>query len=432
MQRTNATRHGLIATVSVATVSGLAALVTATSGAEAGGFAVREQSTVFLGSAFAGAAAGGSLGSMYWNSAATAQFPGLNTESSYTLILPNADVTVTGISQALVPPAGPVNPLPAGFPGTDSGDIGIDAVASASYAAYQIAPDVFVGMALNSPFGLGTKPDPYLGDALGFTTKLLTVNANPTIAYRIAPGITVGAGVQIEYGRGKLTFSNVPGNPVGGYSRFKGDDYAFGATAGILLEPSAGTSIGLGWRSQLTHDLDGTLTSPLVGGVAPAKGEVKLPDIVTLSLRQSLAADTRLLATVEWTNWSRFDALTLTLPTGAQLPIHTNWEDSWFFSVGGEYDYDAATTLRAGVAYEISPVDDPTKRLTAIPDNNRVWLNIGASYKYSADTTLDFAYSHVFVQDASFDRYNLTGQLHETGTVDASVDLISVGLRTKW
>ena len=75
-------------------------LIAATGVAYAGGFLINEQSTVFMGSASAGAAAGGSLGSMYWNPAATAQLPGLNTESSYTLVLPQATATVTGITNS--------------------------------------------------------------------------------------------------------------------------------------------------------------------------------------------------------------------------------------------------------------------------------------------------------------------------------------------
>lgn len=411
----------------------MAALVTTAGTAMAGGFAVREQSTVFQGTGFAGAAAGGALSSMYWNPAATASLPGLNTESSYTLILPKSDVTVTTLNGGSTSPS--LNP------NAHSGNIGIDAAVSSSYGSYQVTPDLWLGMAINSPFGLATKPEnpTYYGNAIGSTTKLLTINANPTLAYRIAPGITVGAGFQIEWARGKLMFANYPNasiNTPGNVSRFKGDDWAFGATAGIMLEPAAGTNIGLGWRSQMTHDLDGALVSPLSRGVAAAKGEVKLPDIVTLSFRQALAPDMRLLGTVEWTNWSRFDALTLTVPGGTLLgttvPVDANWSDSWFFSLGGEYDYSPTLTLRGGVAYEISPVDDPTKRLTSIPDADRVWLNIGASYRFSEATTLDFAYSHIFVEDARFDRLNLTGAVHETGTVDSSVDLISVGLRTRW
>ena len=73
---------------------------------------------------------------------------------------------------------------------TESGDIGIDALVGASYASYQISQDLWVGMAINSPFGLATKPEDinYAGSVLGRTTKLLTINANPTVAYKLAPG----------------------------------------------------------------------------------------------------------------------------------------------------------------------------------------------------------------------------------------------------
>ena len=108
--------------------------------------------------------------------------------------------------------------------------------------------------------------------------------------------------------------------------------------------------------------------------------------------------------------------------------------------VGGEYDYSPVLTLRSGVAYELSPEDDPTKRFTIIPDNNRVWLNFGASYKlpdnlfpWSQSTTIDIAYAHVFVQDGAFDRPAVViPDVTVSGKIDASADLISVGMRTRW
>jgi long-chain fatty acid transport protein len=400
------------------TGAGLAALAAVTSSAWAGGFDIHEQSTVFLGSASAGSAAGGSLGSMFWNPAATAQFPGLNSESSYTLVLPYANIDITG------PPG-------SGLGSGSSGNIGIDATTSASYGAYQVSKDVWVGIAISSPFGLATKPDntSYPGSYLGVTSKLLTMNANPTIAYRVAPGITIGAGVQMEWAQGKLQFRDSPTS----VAQFGGTDWAFGGTAGITLEPTAGTTIGLGYRSQLTHDLDGTFHSAvLTGGTnVPAVGTIDLPDIVTLSLRQVMTPTTRLLGTVQWTNWSRFKDLTLSTP-GGDLGIAANWRDGWFFSVGGEYDYSPLLTLRSGVAYEMSPIDDATGRLVQIPDNNRVWLSIGASYKWTEATTIDVGYSHIFIQDGGIDLSTPTGVGPFTGNVEAAVDLLSVGFRTKW
>jgi long-chain fatty acid transport protein len=37
------------------------------------------------------------------------------------------------------------------------------------------------------------------------------------------------------------------------------DDIAVGFTAGVLWNPNPGTTVGLGFRSSIDHDLDGTL-----------------------------------------------------------------------------------------------------------------------------------------------------------------------------
>lgn len=401
----------------------VAAFVAHAGAASAGGFDIHEQSTVLMGTASAGAAAGGTIGSMYWNPAAAASLPGTNTESSYTLILPYANAHVDSIAGI------PAN----GLPGRDSGDVAIDAATSASYGTYQVSKDLWIGMGINSPFGLATKPeDPsYLGSVLGVTTKLITIDANPTVAYRIAPGITIGGGLQVMWAQGKLQFDALPGV---GNSQFLGTDWAVGGTAGIMVEPMQGTTIGLGYRSGIDLSLEGGYRLPaIVGGAAfPAVGKLKLPDLVTLSIRQEITPRARLLGTVEWTNWSRFQSLDLISDgVGGKLAVPANWSDGWFFSVGGEYDYTPAITLRTGVAYEMSPEDTATKRFTTIPDNNRVWLNLGASYKWSESVSLDVSYAHIFVQDGAFDRTSPLG-IPVTGTIDASCDLVSVGMRTVW
>ena len=222
----------------------LAALAAATSPASAGGFDIHEQSTVFLGSASAGSAAGGSLGSMFWNPAATAQFPGLNSESSYTLVLPYADIDINS---------------PPGCGSGSSGNIGIDATTSASYGAYQVSKDIWLGIAINSPFGLATKPDntSYPGSYLGVTSKLLTMNANPTIAYRIAPGITIGAGVQIEWAQGKLQFRDL-GNDRSAIRRHR---LGIRRHSGHHARADCGHDHRPRISLAMTHDLEGTFHS---------------------------------------------------------------------------------------------------------------------------------------------------------------------------
>lgn len=408
-------RSNLVQTVAGVATVGI--LVISASSADAGGFALREQSAEYQGLSFAGSASGGALSSMFWNPAATAIMPGFNTESAYVLIVPDAEVNVTT-------PTGTF---------ASSSDIGELAFTGASYAAYQLAgydPNLFIGVALNSPFGIGTEPDNprYWGAVLARTTELQTYNLNPTVAYRIAPGVIIGAGLQVEYADGKFKFAaGLPNSPS---ADFRGDDVAFGATAGILLQPTESTSIGLGWRSQLTHTLDGDLRAPGLGNVS-AEADLDLPDLVTLSITQAIRPDLRLMGTIEWTNWSRLQELRVEPSIGDDVAIETDWSDGWFFALGAEYDYSPWLTLRAGVAYEISPVDSPEKVLIAVPDSDRVWLSAGAAYKWSESTTINLGYSHVFVDDAGFARTS-PSDVDVTGEIESSADIVTVGLKIKW
>ena len=45
--------------------------------------------------------------------------------------------------------------------------------------------------------------------------------------------------------------------------------------------------------------------------------------------------------------------------------------------------------------------------------------------------TFDIAYTHLFVKDGQIDRESLTG-VRFLGNVEASTDIISVSMKTKW
>jgi long-chain fatty acid transport protein len=396
--------------------------------AVAGGFGI-EQSAYYQGMSFAGAAAGGpSLASISWNPA-TAGFAssGLTMESSYSVILMTADVNV-------------LNPQ-AQVPGTAETDMGQNALIGASYATWRLNDKTVLGLSLTSPFGLGTKAEDsnWAGRYEGLTTSLFNLNATPMLSYEIAPGVTVGAGVQVDYFDVKRQTAATPF----GTANLRADDVGVGFVAGIDFTPSPATSIGVGFRSAIDHTLEGHVT---LYGVdeAPAKLSVELPEMVSLGMRQAVSPTARLLGEVEWVNWSRLNVIPVVLqgpfvglPPGATVAnLDFRWRDGWLFALGGEYDWSRALTLRAGAAYEISPVDGATTRLVQDPDSNRVWASIGASYKMSADTRLDFSYSHVFFQnDAPFDRVTAS-TLFPTppllGTADVSMDVISVGWKMVW
>ena len=292
-------KNSLLGTVAVA------ALLAGATGALAGGFAIREQSTSAQGASFAGNAANSDLSAMFWNPAGAANVQGFGTESHYTLIIPRAHIDVTGTSHDTSTPQGVgLNALMnSGKFANNSGDIGKIAALGATYLAYQFVnydPNLFLGLAMNSPFGLKTKPEDvnYKGSVLGRETSLLTLNVSPSLAYKITPNLVVSAGAQMQYADATLTFG---GTPSAFDTRFEGTGLAFGGTAGVMWTPAAGTTVGLGYRSQLKQQLSGSYSNnqgigalgvpPALGGFASveARTNLNLPDIVSLSLRQSIA-----------------------------------------------------------------------------------------------------------------------------------------------
>ena len=417
--------------------------------AQAGGLAVREQSTQFLGSAFAGNAAGGGLSSSFWNSAAIGEAgAGLSSESNVTVILPGLEIT---------PTAGSTYGLLGAAPLTGTEDFKDPAYITSSYSAYRMNDKVVVGVAINAPFGLGSKADNqnWTGKFHHQSSKLLTVNVNPMASIKVMPGLHIGLGAQFQYA--KLVFKTAAPFATSN-SALTGTDLGVGLTGGVLWKPAEGTSIGVGVRSAVAHSLRGNIkntsaASLLFGsppGTPPTQAQVfngknfaldlDTPEMVTLSIRQSLSPAMRLLGTVEWTNWSRLQQHPVFAQLGGSSPqiatFDFQYDDGWFFALGGEYDASNKLTLRAGAAYEISPVQNATQRLPQVADSDRIWLSLGASYKWSDKLAFDLAYSHIFFDDSKIDRAPASlglanAGVHLNADVTNSADIISVGVKYK-
>jgi len=405
--------------------------------ANAGAFGVREQSAYFQGMSFAGDAAGGDISSMYWNSAATATLPGFNTSSNITAVFGHADETAAG-GAFFVPGLTPA-----------SADVGTNGIVPSSYATYQLSERLYAGLGMNAPFGFITKPDhAWAGSSLGVTSKVFSIDINPTLAYKLTPEISVGVGAQIEYFKTRLTHDNFDG--LSGKRSFDANDWGVGATAGIMWQPRQSTSIGLGYRSAVGVEPEGNFnrTAGLLSGPAlngHATSSITLPDEVTLSARQNVTSRLAILGTVEWQNWSRVKTVSAVGPGcaaagGTCEVLNFNYRDGWLFSGGLEYAYSPSLTLRTGVAYETSPVQDSTRDLL-LPDANRVHLSFGATYKYSDKIGVNLGYSHLFMEDAPFcmaQALNGTGATHcgtansgptlLKGSSDNSIDIVSLGI----
>jgi long-chain fatty acid transport protein len=413
----------------------------ATVAAQAGGFAIREQSTAGQGASFAGVAAGGSLSSMFWNPAIITQYYGKTIQADAAGIFPNAQHSYSASTLATL--LGGINPSYLNGV-SDSGD---DALVPSTYASWQINDKVWLGISVNAPFGLSVSfPTAWAGAAYAQNSEVKSYNFAPTIAYKINDMLSVALGVQMQYM--KVSYDQLAAPVPTTIANLEGSGWAFGFTAGATFTPMPGTVIGIGYRSALDQDIDGTL-SATTGGSTPGSisTEIRLPDMVTIGLRQRIGDRFTLLAGFEWSNWSRIGTTTVRTPSGAtatisggQVVLPFQYDDGYLYSLGGEYQYSPALTLRAGIAFEKSPITDNV-RTPRLPDNDRTWYSVGASYKVEQvrGLTLDAGYSYIDVKDTPINLGPTTGNPWSgpgstvyAGSVDSHVHLLSVGLRYQW
>src|SRR6185437_4014843 len=234
-------------------------------------------------------------------------------------------------------------------------------------------------------------------------------------------------------------------SPAASEFTLEGNGWGYGFTAGVTLTPTPTTTIGIGYRSVIDQKIEGTMI--LSGPLAPLSNSVKttvdLPDVVSLGIRQRIDQQLTLLGTVEWTNWSRIGTANVLLRSGAQATIGGNavtlpfqYDDGWFFSVGSEYRWSDRLTLRSGIGYEISPITDQV-RIPIIPDNNRFWASVGASWEVWKGFSFDLAYSHLWVKDPSINITSASGNpwfdgVPYVGDGKAHIDILSIGIKYRW
>jgi long-chain fatty acid transport protein len=183
----------------------------------------------------------------------------------------------------------------------------------------------------------------------------------------------------------------------------------------------------------------GATIESMTGTFADTTVSTKLttPDMVQAGLRLQLSDRWTGLLGVDWTNWSRFKSLDIHSRNPAQpVDITTSsWEDSWYVSAGVEYAVNDSWTLRAGTAYDDTPVPDST-RSPRIPDNARFWLAAGATWHVTDAMDVKFAYAHLFLDDASIDQTPaipgnaIRGTL--IGTSRVSANALGVELAWRW
>ena len=425
--------------------------------AQASGFQLKENSVKSMGAAFAGAGVNETDSSVVANNPATmARFSGTTMQVDVTAIDLSYEFKGTG-TDALGRPM-------TGGNGGDAGDI---AAVPALSVIHKLDNGLAFGAMVSAPFGLKTEYDnDWVGRYYAHTSDVEIVDLTLAAALDIVPDrFSVGAG--IIYSRadvtlsksvdfGSLLFSNPATRPMpfarpqaaDGFAEIQGDDTGFGWTVGANFKPTDKLAIGVSYRSEIDYELEGTADWTVPGNVAAvfaaspttrplfqdgaALAKLTTPSVLNVDLRYDFTDSFSMMASYAETGWESLREVRIEFANPDPDSVEPfNWKDTTFASLGAEYKLNESWTLRGGVAYDETPTHIET-RTPRLPDANRMWYSLGASWAATQALEVNFGYTRIEPNSPKIDLHSETSLQTLVGPFDGAANLYGVSAQYKF
>ncbi len=431
------------------------AMLLAAGGANAAAFQLAEVSTSGLGRAYAGEAAIADNASVVATNPAlmslfkTAQFStgGVYVDSRINM---NGDVASSAIvSQKMK--------------STKDGSASARNVVPGAFVPnlYFVAPvnDKFaLGAGMNVNFGLKSEyDDSYDAGIFGGKTDLSAINLNLSGAYRVTEGLSLGLGVNAVYAKAQvernagiikdtvndnqitsaLTTQPEPLRDIGKNLTSKDKSvvslqdraaWGFGWNAGVMYQFNEANRIGLAYHSKVDIDFtDRTATSLEANVIKASKtGDLTLtlPDYLELSGFHQLTDKLAVHYSYKYTHWSRLTKLHASFEDGKKaFDKELQYSNNSRVALGASYNLDEKLTLRAGIAYDQAA--SRHQRSAAIPDTDRTWYSLGATYKFTPNLSVDLGYAYLKGKKVHFKEVKEIGAERGTLTVNTTANYTS-------
>ncbi|AUJ35804.1 TPA: outer membrane protein transport protein [Vibrio vulnificus] len=377
--------------------------------ANAAGFQLAEYSATGLGRAYAGEAAMADNASAQWrNPAMLTYLEGTQVSVGAIYVNPNIDVE------------GEVRHPMLGNTAASSEDFAHDAIIPNLYISHRYNDQLAIGFALGTNYGMETDlGKDFAASHFGNEASVISKEANLNLAYQLNEQFSVGGGVRYIIAEGSFGATAPKNNIVGKHpitgapislpqgttlKYMEGDDTAWGWQIGSAWQINENHRVGFTYKSEVELKLKGhaegiafqnTPNFYDTGSMA-----LTLPATAELASFHQLSEQLALHASINWTDWSSFKELYADLDNnpGSMVKVE-NWEDNYRFAVGATYQLQPKLALRTGIAYDTSAVSDKNRTIT-IPETDRTWLSVGATYDWTQNFTLDAGFTYIIAKDA--------------------------------
>jgi long-chain fatty acid transport protein len=272
-----------------------------------------------------------------------------------------------------------------------------------------------VGLGVYSPFGLSSAWDQGTGFRKVATEgSIITYTINPTVAWRVLPNLSLGAGLKVNYGETDLKQGLFwPGQAFDQF-RFNGDGWALGYDVGVLWKPIEQVSLGAAFKSTTSFNFEGhtdyynnVAYPPGVGAVpafpdqsAAANSNWEFPLKVACGLSYRPTTNWNFEFDAEYTDWSSLGTVTINQSNGGVLglpqsiPLTLNWQGSWYYEAGATRYLGKCWSVSAGYIYNQNSVPDATYN-PLVADLDRQFISVGTGYKgehFSVDLAYQFGF----------------------------------------
>ena len=307
-----------------------------------------------------------------------------------------------------------------------------------------------MGLGVYVPFGSATEyeKDSVLRHNIN-KLGLTSIAVEPVAAWKLNDHHSFGAGIIAQHTSAELRkyadwgipqkaamLKATPSNPAGaaaiqadGHADVKGSDWGFGYQLAWMWDVNDRARVGVNYRSKVSHTLEGTAEWAADGAMAKQlwaaklleargyvpneKASVKIvtPESLSVHGMYKVSDKTNLFGDVTWTRHSRFNKAELVFEKEKTIGINKksdrttitpNWRNTYKVGLGGSYQISKPLQLRAGIAFDKSPVRNADYRMNSLPDGNRIWFSAGMKYNIGKNHVVDAAYTHIHINDTSY------------------------------
>ena len=433
---------------------GIAAALTFAGQAQAAGFQLKENSVKSMGSAFAGTAAKTGDSSVVTNNPAVmTQFEGTTVQADLTVIDLNYEFKGSG-----------TDPLGRPLSGSNGGNAGDVTPIPAVSVVHKLDNGVALGAMVSAPFGLKTEYDAgWVGRYAAQTSDVKIVDLTLSGAVDLGDRFSVGIGViasradvtlskAVDFG--SLLFANPATRPLpfarpqaaDGLAEVQGDDNGFGWLVGAHFRPTDNVSIGVSYRSEIDYELSGTAdwtvpdnaravfnSSPATRPLfldGPVTADLTTPSILNIGATWQVNDALMLSATYAETGWSSLREVRIQFDNPDPDSVEPfEWKDTYFAAVGAEFKLNDSWKLRGGVAYDETPTS-LEHRTPRLPDANRIFYSVGATWAMSDAFDVNFAYTRIEPRDPKID--TTSGGSRVAGDFDGNANLFGVSAQYRF